>query len=75
MYNITDSMLNKEAVFFISNLPILLRAPGKHPSRKLSTFGHPPPTPLSSEGALSGVAGGGGGYFLELYIYDSTEFW
>ena len=57
-YNITDSMLNKEAGFFISNLPILLRAPGKHPYRKLSSFWTPPP-PLSSEGALRGGAGGG----------------
>ena len=73
-YNITDSMLNKEAGFFISNLPILLRAPGKHPYRKLSPFGHPLPSPRKGPSA-AGRGGGGYGYFLELHIYESTKFW
>ena len=61
-YNITDTACStKKLVFFISNLPILLRAPGKHPSRKLSTFGHPPPSPRKGSSAVRG----GGWIFSE----------
>ena len=69
-YNITDSILNKEA-FFLSNLPILLSS---EPVEKTSLRNC---LLLDTHPLLLERRWGEGeyGYFLELHIYDSTKFW
>ena len=72
-YNITDSMLNKEAVFFLVTYQSYSEPLENTPIANCLLLDTPPP-PLLGRGPPR-WGGGGHGYFLELHIYNSTKFW